>query len=254
MFFELEKMASRVCAVVGAGPGLGQAIAVRFAKGGYKVAVLNRSEDSARSALDGIAAVGGQSLFVSTDASNRENVFASFKKVRETLGPIEVLVFNVGGHFSRKPILEATPEDFEKTFRIEVLGGLNCIQSVLPDMLHSEPGQAARGGHILLTGATAGVRGGAMMGQLATAKHGLHALGQSVAREHASKGVHVCHIRMDCAIDGPVVKQWMGDKYDPRTLGQPVQIAETYFQLAQQQPGGWTNEIDIRPATENWTC
>ena len=94
-------MASRVCAVVGAGPGLGQAIAVRFAKGGYKVAVLNRSEDSARSALDGIAAVGGQSLFVSTDASNRENVFASFKNSSCYYGVKSGLITN-GFHFSTK--------------------------------------------------------------------------------------------------------------------------------------------------------
>lgn len=67
-------------------------------------------------------------------------------------------------------------------------------------------------------------------------------------------GVHVAHVRIDCAIDGPKAKQWMGDKYDPELLGQPAAIAETYYQISQQSRHAWSNEVEIRPYKENWTC
>lgn len=74
------------------------------------------------------------------------------------------------------------------------------------------------------------------------------------AREHAPNGVHACHIRIDAAIDGPKAKQYFGDKYHPDLLANPDAIADTYYWLSQQPTTAWTNEIDLRPCRENWTC
>lgn len=74
-----------------------------------------------------------------------------------------------------------------------------------------------------------------------------------MAREFGPEGVHVCHVRIDCVLDGPKAREWLGDKYNPENLGNTDEIAETYFSLSQQKKNGWTNEIDIRPFKENWT-
>ena len=87
----------------------------------------------------------------------------------------------------------------------------------------------------------------------AMGKHSLKALSQAIAREHAQDGVHAVHIRIDCGIDGPKAKEWMGDKYDSDLLGSPDDLADTYVWLAQQPKHGWTNEIDLRPYKEKWT-
>lgn len=113
---------------------------------------------------------------------------------------------------------------------------------------------AAKQGTILITSATSAYRANALNAQFCMSKHALKALVNSVAREHGKNGIHAVNVRIDCAIDGEQAQKFMGDKYDKDAMGSPDEMAETYFWLYQQPKHGWTNEIDLRPYRENWTC
>ncbi len=241
-------MTSRVVAVVGAGPGLGGSVAVRFAKDGYKVALLTRTEKSVEPTVEKLKATGAKYLHVACDASNKEQVDKAFSAIRKELGAVNVLVFNSGGGFLQKPILEVSGENLTSAFSDQVLAALYTSQACLPDMI------SAKEGTILFTSATSAVRANAKNAPFSIAKHGLKALANSIAREHGPQGVHSVHVRIDCAIDGPKAKAWMGDRYDVEALGNPDALAETYLWLSKQPKVGWTNEIDLRPAKESWTC
>lgn len=91
-------------------------------------------------------------------------------------------------------------------FDLDSVGLLLTSQAVLPDMI------AAKSGVILATSATAAVRGSARLASLAMGKHATRALAQSIAREHAANGIHVCNVRIDCGVDGPRAKQFMGER------------------------------------------
>ena len=191
---------------------------------------------------------GAQAKFFACDASDAESVKSAFSQVVSELGPVNVLVYNASAGYGRCSILELTEEKVLASLRVNTIGALYASQQVLPNMIQQGSGT------ILFSSATSAFRGSPNSGAFAMAKHALKALSQTVAKEHAKDGVHACHIRIDCGLDGPLAKQYMGDQYDPSKLGNLDQIAETYFFLSQQGKNGWTNEIDIRPFKETWTC
>eukprot|EP00940_MAST-03C_sp_MAST-3C-sp2_P001746 g1746.t1 len=245
---------SGVCVVVGAGPGLGSSVAVKFAKEGFNIAAMCRKKESfdkgAAKALAGVS--GSQSIFVQCDATIQSSVTSAFATVRDKLGPVDVLVYNCGGGGFGLTPLEIKPDDFLQSFKVSCLGALLCTQAVLPDMLKKTG--TKKKGTILYSSATSAFRGGAKTAQFACGKHGLRALSQSVAKAYASSGVHACHVRLDCILDTPgYVARWPAMKAQDK-MGCTDDIAETYFAIHQQSPLGWSNEIDIRPYTEGWTC
>ena len=142
-------------------------------------------------------------------------------------------------------ILELTPEQFEQNWKVNCFGAFLAVQQVLPAMI--ERG----GGTILLTGATAAVRGSAKFAALAVGKFGLRALAQSLAREFGSQGIHVAHIIIDGMINTPRVRA-MASEREEHTLVSPEAIAQTYWQLYQQDATAWTLELDLRPAVEKF--
>jgi NAD(P)-dependent dehydrogenase (short-subunit alcohol dehydrogenase family) len=110
-------------------------------------------------------------------------------------------------------------------------------------------------GTILFTGATASVRGAAGFAAFASAKHGLRAVAQSMARELGPEGVHVAHVVVDGGIDGAFIREMLGDRLKdmpPDAILQPDDIAETYWSLHAQPRSAWTFEADVRPWTERW--
>ncbi len=235
---------SEVAVVVGVGPGVGQAAAQRFARGGFAVAMIARTESKLEAIRETIASEGGRALPVAADASDPSSLRAAFERIRGELGDPGVLVYNAGA-FQMGGVLDLSAEDFERCWRVTTLGALVAVQETAPRMV--ERGE----GTIVFTGATASLRGSARFAALASPKFALRGLAQSTARELGPKGVHVAHVIIDGQIDLPSTRARMPDRRDETFLS-PAAIAETYWQLHAQHPTAWTHEMDLRPAVEPW--
>lgn len=225
-------MAEPVAIVVGVGPGLGWALAERFAAGGLRVAAAARNLDKVARLVEssGLSNIKPYSC----DATQPAAVQALFTAVGSDLGRPEVVVYNASG-FGRASILDITPADFERSWRVGCMGGFLVGQAAARSML-------AQGGTILFTGATASLRGGANFVNLAVPKFGLRALAQSMARELGPRAIHVAHV----IIDGHISPETAGTTLTPKA------IAETYWQLYRQPRDTWTLELDLRPAVEKF--
>lgn len=239
-----RRLNGKIAAVLGVGPGLGAAVARRFAREDYAVALMARNEESVSDVRQEIQDGGGEALPVSTDATDPASVEAAFGKIRDELGNPEVFVYNAGA-FQMGGILEVSPEQFDFCLKANCAGAFYGAQQVLPAM------QEAGRGTVLLTGATASMRGSARFAALATGKFGLRALAQSMAREFGPQGVHVAHVIVDGQINTPRVREMSPDR-DDSTMLSPEAIAETYWQLHSQNPTAWTLELDVRPAVESF--
>jgi NAD(P)-dependent dehydrogenase (short-subunit alcohol dehydrogenase family) len=233
---------SRVAAVVGAGPGLGAAVARRFAREGWATALVARRLETLKPIEADVVNGGGRALSVAADATDEAAVKAAFARIREYLGAPGVLVYNAGS-FHMGPLADTTPRDFRTSLETNCLGAFLAAREVVPDML------AAGRGTALFTGATASLRGAANFSALAAGKFGLRALAQSMARELGPKGIHVVHVVVDGVIDTPQIRRFLPDR-DPDTILQPDAIAETYWNLHCQDRTAWTLELDVRPAVE----
>ena len=236
-------MSDRVAAVLGVGPGLGAAVARRFAGEGFGVALMARKEESVADVREEIEG-GGTALSVSADATDPDSVARAFERVRGELGDPEVFVYNAGA-FQMGGILDLSPEQFDDCFRANCAGAFYAAQQILPAMVE------AGGGTVLLTGASAALRGKANFSALAVGKFGLRALAQSMAREFGPQGVHVSHVIVDGQINTPRMREMSPDRED-HTLLSPAAIAETYWQLHSQDRTAWTLELDLRPAVESF--
>jgi NAD(P)-dependent dehydrogenase (short-subunit alcohol dehydrogenase family) len=205
-----------------------------------------RSAASVDPVRDDIARIAGagRAVGVSVDAGDPASVASGFDRAAAELGPAEVFVYNAGA-FQMGGVLEITPEDFERCWRANCLGAFLGARKVIPEML------AKQRGTILLTGATASLRGSARFSCLSVGKFGLRALAQSLARELQPKGIHVAHVIVDGQIDTPRARKMMPGRATETFLS-PDAIAETFWQLHAQDPTCWTQEIDVRPKTETW--
>ena len=237
-------MNGKVAAVLGIGPGLGAAVARRFAREGYSVALMARREESLAPVREEIECEGGKALPVPADATDPASVAPAFGRVRGELGDPEVFVYNAGA-FQMGGILDLSPEEFDACFKANCAGAFYAAQQVLPAMV-----EAGRG-TVLLTGATAALRGSARFSALAVGKFGLRALAQSMAREFGPQGIHVSHVVIDGQIDTPRVREMSPDRED-HTMLSPDAIAETYWQLHSQDRSAWTLELDLRPSVESF--
>jgi NAD(P)-dependent dehydrogenase (short-subunit alcohol dehydrogenase family) len=237
-------MSDRVAAVLGVGPGLGAAVARRFAGEGFGLALMARREESVAGVREELEGGGGTALPVSADATDPYSVAAAFELVRDKLGDPEVFVYNAGA-FQMGGILDLSPEQFDTCFRANCAGAFYASQQVLPAMV-----EAGRG-TILLTGASAALRGKANFSGLAVGKFGLRALAQSMAREFGPQGIHVSHVIVDGQINTPRAREMFPDR-EEHTLLSPDAIAETYWLLHAQDRTAWTLELDLRPAVESF--
>ena len=237
-------MNGKTAAILGVGPGLGAAVARRFAREGFAVALMARREQSVAGVQEEIEGAGGRALPVSADATNPASVAAAFDEVRSNLGAPEIFVYNAGA-FQMGGILDLSPEKFDECFKANCAGAFYAAQQVLPAMVDGGRGT------VLLTGATAALRGGARFSALAVGKFGLRALAQNMAREFGPRGIHVAHVVVDGQIDTPRVREMSPDRED-HTMLSPDAIAETYWQLHSQDRTAWTLELDLRPAVESF--
>ncbi|MEO1374709.1 MAG: SDR family NAD(P)-dependent oxidoreductase [Cyanobacteria bacterium J06635_10] len=235
---------SKVAVVVGVGEGLGASVARRFTREGFTIAMMARSQDKLIKIQADIEQIGGKALSVAADVTDAESIKAAFEKVNSELGAPSVLVYNAG-IFKINGILELTPEQFDYCWKVNCFGAFTAAQQVLPAMLE------AKSGTIIFTGATASKKGSAKFAALAVGKFGLRALSQSLAREFAPQGIHVAHVIIDGMINTEKVHDMFPGKEEHMLLS-PDSIAETYWQLHQQDNTAWTQELDLRPFVEKF--
>ena len=233
-------MAGGVCVVTGVGPGNGAAFARRFAREGYRVAMLARSEDRLRE----LEAEIGDARGYATDVGDPDAVAATFGRIRQELGPVEILVHNAGsGVFG--PFLDTTPEQLEESWRTNTFALLLCGREAAADMMKSGSGT------IVVIGATAALRGGAAFAAFASAKASQRSLAQSMARGLGPSGIHVAYLVIDGVIDIPRTRAFFPDRPDDAFL-KPDSIADTVFHIVGQDRSAWSFEVDVRPYGEKW--
>ena len=240
----------RVCLIIGAGEGVGGAIADAFAADGFAVCVTRRPRNVAQldTIVSRIRTTGGDAHAFGVDARSEAETAALFDAIERDIGPIEVLVFNIGANV-RFGIRETTTRVFTKVWEMACLSGFLAGREAATRMV-------PRGrGTILFTGATASLRGGAGFAAFAAAKNGLRAVAQSMARELGPQGVHVAHIVVDGSIDGVFSRENIADVEDRLARDEilkPADIARNYVWLHHQPRSAWTHELDLRPWKESW--
>jgi NAD(P)-dependent dehydrogenase (short-subunit alcohol dehydrogenase family) len=232
-----------VAAVLGVGPGLGAALARRFAQG-YAVAINARNAEYLRALAGELKAAGGQVLEVPADIGDRTQVEAAFKLIREQLGPPKVLLYNAGSG-TWGTVTEITPEQYETAWRVNAYGAFLSAKAVAPEMI------ARSRGVMLFTGATAGMKAGPKSVAFGPAKFAMRGLAQALARDLGPKGIHVAWINIDGVIDIPGRRERFPQLKEEDLL-KPDAIAETYWHLAHQDRSAWTMELEVRPFKEKF--
>lgn len=233
-------MAKPVCAVVGVGPGNGSAIARKFARRGYALALLARHPER----LSELRGELGDAEAYGCDATDAEQVAATFARIERELGPVNVLVHNAGGgHFQNFD--DTTPASLEADWRVNVMGLLLTAQAAVPQM------RRLGCGSVMVIGATAAWTGNAGFAPFAAAKSAQRSLAQSMARHLGPQGIHVAYVVIDAVVDLPRTRQAMADKPDDFFI-QPAHIAEAVYFVSQQPKSAWTFELDLRPYAERW--
>jgi len=241
-----------VCLVIGAGAGIGGNVGKRFAREGYHAVLCRRSdEEGLRRLVDEIEAEGGSATGYILDASKPDSIEERIEAVEKEIGPIEVVLFNLGAQIGSRTLEDTSYKAFELGWRLATFALFRLASTVVPHML-------GRGkGTILVTSATAAVRGNKGQHSHAAAMGGRRMLCQTLNAELAPQGIHVAHILIDGAVDAPdtlgkllgperfkELREKRGSEHDGLML--PEKMAETYLHVAQQHRSAWTHEIDLR--------
>ena len=235
-------------AVIGAGDFIGAAIARRFAAEGFTVFAGRRHGEKLAPLVDEIAAGGGACVGRTLDA-RREDAITEFLAAAEAHAPLAACIFNIGANV-QTPLLDTTERVFRKVWEMACYAGFLAGREAARIMLPRNAGS------IFFTGATASMRGGAGYAAFASAKFGLRAVAQSMARELGPQGIHVAHLVIDSGVDTAWVRARIaargGPEPVPGKLMDPGSIAETYWRLHTQPRDAWTHELDLRPFGETW--
>jgi NAD(P)-dependent dehydrogenase (short-subunit alcohol dehydrogenase family) len=229
-----------VCAVVGVGPGNGAALARRFAREGYRVALLARSRETS----DALATELGDARAYACDVADEASVKAAFATIRAELGEVDVVAYNAGSG-TWGTIDDLTPQAFEASWRVNALGLFLVSQEVIPAM------KAKGSGSIVVVGATASRRGMPRTTAFAPAKAAQRSLAEAMARHLWPLGIHVSLIILDGVVDLERTRQAMPDKPDDFFIG-PDGVAETAWWLTRQPRSAWSFEVEARPFGEKW--
>ncbi len=236
--------------VVGVGPerGLGAALARCFARHGLHVFITGRSEDKLQTVVTQIQSAGGLATSVVADVTVEQDVSQLFDVVRARGDVVEVAAYNVDSNIPA-PFLETGIDTFTALWQQNCLGAFLFAQHVVSVM------QAQQQGTLFFTGATGSLRAKPPFTAFASAKAGLRALAQGLAREFSPQGVHVVHTIIDGVIDGDRARNQFPEYVKAKGedgLLQLEAIAQTYWAMHQQHPSAWTHELDLRPFKESF--
>lgn len=236
--------------VIGVGPeqGLGATLAKCFSSKGLHVFIAGRSEDKLLHVAKTIRQQGGSATLVVADATVEHDIEHLFETIALQGYPLEIAAYNVDSNI-RSPLLETESETFARLWQQNCLGGFLFGKEAVSLML--ERGK----GTLFFTGATASLRAKPPFTAFASAKAGLRALAQGMAREFSPRGIHVVHTILDGVIDGERARtqfpEFVAQK-SPEGLMQLDAIADTYWAMHQQHPSAWTHELDLRPFKESF--
>ena len=241
-----------VCLVLGAGAGIGGTVAKKFAKEGFHSCLCRRSDQKGLDQLvSEIELEGGSATGYLRNAIEDNVLEELILKIEKDIGPIEVLVYNLGAQTGMKLLNETSLKEFEWGWRMADLGLFRVAKVLMPIM------EERNAGTFLVTSATAAMRGNKNQHSHAAAMGGRRLLCQTLNAEFASKGIHVVHIVVDGMVDAPdtlgkmlgeelfqQLRETKGMEHDGLIL--PTSVADTYYYLSQQHRSAWTHEIDIR--------
>ena len=234
-------MGGKVCAIIGFGPGLGSAYAEVFKEAGYDLGLLSRSGAS----LDGAEPAEASVRTYKCDAGDPDSLKSALASVQSDLGEIDVVVYNAD--LAQFGALEDVSElQFEQSWRVGALGLFSTAKLLGPQM--SERGSGA----IIISGATAALRGNVWTTAFAPSKSAQRTLANSLAKQLWPKGVHVVYLVIDGVIDTEDTRTNFAPNESDDFFIKPARIAETALMLAQQDKSAWTFELDIRPFGEKW--
>ena len=187
-----------VCLVIGAGAGIGATVGKRFAKEGYHSVLCRRSDaDGLNKSITAIESEGGSATGYIVNAVDPDTIEEHIGHIEKNIGPIEVAVYNLGAQIGNRSLEETSYKAFEMGWRLGTLGLFRLASSVCPLMVER------RKGTLLVTSATAAVRGNAGQHSHAAAMGGRRMLCQTLNAELSPKGIHVAHIVVDGAVDAP---------------------------------------------------
>ena len=229
-----------VALITGVGPGTGAAIARRFARGGYAVAMLARSRDR----LDSLERDIEHSRGYASDVTDEAQLDATIERVRADLGAPKVLIHNaVGGAFGN--FLEIDPQVLNRNFQVNTMALLYLARRLAPAMV------TAGEGAIIATGNTSAFRGKANFAGFAPTKAAQRILAEAMARELGPKGVHVAYVMIDAVID----LEWTRKRWPDAPAHffiTPAAIAEEVWHVAHQDRCAWSFNLELRPFGETW--
>ncbi len=229
-----------VCAVVGVGPGNGEAFARRFAADGYAVALMaRRMQLSAK-----LAAELSRAKAYACDVTEAASVEAAFAGMRADLGDADVVVFNAGSGVWGN-VEEVKADDLERSWRVNTLGLFLTARQAIPAMRRKGAGA------IIVVGATASRRGAAGAAAFAQAKVAQRALAESMARHLWPAGIHVALIVVDGVVGGPVTRSRFTDRAEDFFIA-PDGVAAIAADLVKQDRSAWSFEVEARPFKEKW--
>ena len=246
-------MADRVFLVIGAGAGIGGHAAARFAKGGYHAVLARRSDEAGLARLvEQIRDAGGEASGMLLDAAADGTVEDLVERVESDIGPVECALYNLGAQIGNRALADTPHRTFELGWRLGCFGLFRLAQTLMPRM-------AGRGrGSLLVTSATAAVRGNAGQHSHAAAMGARRMLCQTLNAEFGQQGIHVAHIVVDGAVDAPdTLGKMLGNRFEAFKAARgedglidPAALADTYWHLAHQPANCWTHELDVRPFSD----
>jgi short-subunit dehydrogenase len=222
--------------VTGVGPGTGSALVRRFAKGGYRVAMLARDADR----LAALEAEVPDSVACPCDITD----LAALEAVLAKVGAPKVVVHNaVGGAFGS--FRDIDPSVLQRNFEINTMALMHLARLTTPSMV--EAGEGA----VIVTGNTSAQRGRPNFAHFAPTKAAQRILAESLARDLGPKGVHVAYLIIDAVIDVPWARERFKDAKDDFFIS-PTSIAGEVFHLAHQPRDAWSFLAEVRPFHEPW--
>ena len=238
----------KVALVMGAGNAIGSAIGTKFAETGLTVCLARRHGELLADRVSALRERGLEAHGFSCGTRKEDQVEELFAHIEQDIGELEVVVFNVGANVPMS-LLQTSSQKFIKMWEMACFGGFLTGREAARKMLPRKRGT------ILFTGATASTRGGANFAAFASAKHGLRALAQSMARELGPQNIHVAHVIIDAAVDTPWIREHHPSYQklnNQEGIVKPEELAKSYVMLHQQNRTAWTFELDVRPWIERW--
>ena len=241
-----------VCLVIGAGAGIGGTTGKRFAREGYHAVLCRRTDQDGLDRLVGdIEAEGGSASGFILNAVEADSIEERVAAVESDIGPIEVAIFNLGAQIGDRALAATTYKAVEIGWRMATFALFRLASTLCP--LMEERGS----GSLIVTSATAAMRGNKGQHSHAAAMGGRRLLCQSLNAEFAPKGIHVAHVLIDGAVDAPdTLGKMLGPErfqelretrgMENEGLMLPARIADTYYHLHQQHRSAWTHELDMR--------